>query len=321
VVIAIIGILLALLLPAVQAARAAARRTECRSHLKQLALAFLQHHEMHGFFPSGGWAHTSSNPAKGWGGLPGRGTGPKQPGGWGYTTLPFLEQQPLADLGLGLSGEAYLAAGMQLLRTPLQVHYCPSRRQARLYPNGRGVVLKPHSYYRTESRTLLVAKCDYAANLGDPPNTSGTGYHPPDLSHDDDPRLKQDLADHTGISYSHSRIRMAQVLDGTSNTYMIGEKYLNPAHYTDGLSGGDDGTVYASHNSDNHRSTHPKFGPPRQDQEGQQHLAIFGSAHAAGFHMAFCDGSVRTISYAIDPEIHRRFGNREDGLPTGGSGL
>jgi len=44
-------------------------------------------------------------------------------------------------------------------------------------------------------------------------------------------------------------------------------------------------------------------------------MRIFGSAHAAGCHFVLCDGAVRLIQYSIDPEVHRRLGNRRDGLP------
>ena len=91
-VIAIVGILIALLLPAVQAAREAARRVQCRNHLKQLALGMEHHVVAFGCYPSNGWGFC-------WIGDPDRGTGIQQPGGWIYNILPYLEQQPLHALG------------------------------------------------------------------------------------------------------------------------------------------------------------------------------------------------------------------------------
>ena len=92
VVIAIIGTLIALLIPAVQAAREAARRLQCGNHIKQLALAVTNHESALCSFPTGGWHKT-------WLGHPDRQFGGKQPGGWIYNVLPFLEQGALHDLG------------------------------------------------------------------------------------------------------------------------------------------------------------------------------------------------------------------------------
>jgi prepilin-type N-terminal cleavage/methylation domain-containing protein len=85
VVITIIGILIALLLPAVQAAREAARKVQCQNNLKQISLGFLQHEEMQKFYPTGGWDCV-------WVGDPLRGFGPSQPGGPLYNVLPYIEQ-------------------------------------------------------------------------------------------------------------------------------------------------------------------------------------------------------------------------------------
>ncbi len=93
VVITIIGILIGLLLPAVQSARESGRRTQCANNLKQLTLGARQHETAHTYFPTGGWANT-------WSGDPNYGTGQTQPGGWTYNILPFIEQQPVHDMGI-----------------------------------------------------------------------------------------------------------------------------------------------------------------------------------------------------------------------------
>jgi prepilin-type processing-associated H-X9-DG protein len=317
-VLAILGVLFALLMPAVQAAREAARRAQCRNHLKQLGLAFINHEQAQGFLPSGGWAQKGYSWA--WGGVPGRGFGLKQPGGWGYTTLPYLEQQALFDLGEGASGDAYLQAGQQRIATALPVHYCPSRRKARIYPNTK-VRLKPYVHYGSTKPTF-VAKNDYATNLGDREKSWPGGKAPWTLAEADEPgRFKwrevvsQSREWHSGVCFSYSCLELREITDGLSRTYLIGEKQLNPLMYENGDSDGDDGTVYACHNSDTHRSTHPRF-PPRQDGDpagDQDYYGSFGSAHVGRFHMAMCDGSVAGISYSIDANVHQALGTRAGG--------
>ena len=82
VVIAIIAMLVTLLLPAVQAAREAARLTQCTNHIKQLALGCLNHESAHGFLPSDGWGYR-------WVGDPDLGFGKTQPGGWAFAEISY----------------------------------------------------------------------------------------------------------------------------------------------------------------------------------------------------------------------------------------
>ncbi len=117
-VIAIIGILIALLLPAVQAAREAARQLQCKNNLKQLALACLNHEHAHNFLPAGGWSY-------GWAGDPDRGVDKRQPGGWQYNILPHVEQQALHDLGLNNNQTGRTQAAV----TPVGAFICPTRRR------------------------------------------------------------------------------------------------------------------------------------------------------------------------------------------------
>ena len=127
VVITIIAILIALLLPAVQAAREAARQLQCKNNLKQLALGCLNHESATGRFPTGGWGFI-------WTGDADRGNDWRQPGGWIYNILPYIEQQPLHDMGLGLPTAQKYAAHLQRMSVPLTLLYCPTRRKADRLP-------------------------------------------------------------------------------------------------------------------------------------------------------------------------------------------
>jgi prepilin-type N-terminal cleavage/methylation domain-containing protein len=293
VVVAIIGILIALLLPAVQAAREAAHRTQCQNNLKQIALAFLGHNEAQKHFPTGGWGFN-------WSGHPDRGFGPRQPGGWGYNILPWLEEDTLHKMGAGMTGQAQIDAMRQAMATPMPVYYCPSRRPATLYPNSTN--------FRIVGRPPLVARTDYAASAGD--NNQGHDGGPGSLA-DGDARTNWPYSNLTGICFQRSQIRPRDIVDGTSKTYLVGERYLRADAWDTGQDPADDQNSFVGYNVDTLRWSDV---PPMQDQPGLVNRWSWGSNHQVTFHMAFCDGAVRPLGYDIDPQTNRRLGHRADGL-------
>ena len=121
VVIAIIGILIGLLLPAVNSAREAGRRAQCQNNLTQIAKAFLNHESAHGFLPTGGWGTK-------WMGDPNQGFGKSQPGGWAYNILPDIDQGNLWQLGINSTGNNQQAAAQTLWATTISIYNCPSPR-------------------------------------------------------------------------------------------------------------------------------------------------------------------------------------------------
>jgi len=308
VVITIIGILIALLLPAVQSAREAARRSQCANHLKQLGLAALEHEQAHGYFPSAGWGWA-------WIGDPDRGFGQSQPGSWAYNLLPYLEQQALHDMGLGKTDSEKMQILAQMSSTPVETFYCPSRRRAMAYRK-RSYTLADYGLGGSgqcynAANVAVHARSDYVGNGGDTVVTWGSGPPPAQAYAGQGFR---DMSGSTGIFHQRSMITMAEVRDGASNTYLFGEKYLNPDHSLDGEDYGDDQSCWAGDDYDMQAWTRTDQ-TPMQDRPGYSQPWRFGSAHPAGWQVVFCDGSVHTISYAIDPETHRRLGNRKDGLP------
>jgi prepilin-type N-terminal cleavage/methylation domain-containing protein len=333
VVITIIAILIALLLPAVQMAREAARRTQCASSIKQLALGCLDHEHAIGHFPTGGWGC-------GWTGDADQAADSRQPGGWIYNVLPFIEQQGLHDMGAGLSGAAKNDAHGRRSAVPLGILYCPTRRPAIAYPRT--------TYHGTPNTTAAptATKTDYAANGGDyhtNPVTGGPAWQsvggmgwagPANIAEVENPRGQittnarttfGDVAKlATGIVFCGSMITMTDVTDGATQTYLLAEKCINPDYCATGQDGGDNEGALIGSNNDVERwsgETSTDHRPPRQDTPGVDCPNAFGSAHSDAFNVACCDGSVKSTSYSIDPEVHRRQCNRKDGLPIDAKGL
>jgi prepilin-type N-terminal cleavage/methylation domain-containing protein len=297
VVISVIGVIMALLLPAVQASREAGRRTQCASHVKQFGLAVQQHASACGRYPSNGWGYR-------WVGVPERGSGIEQPGGWIYNILGYLEQGEMRQLGRGLAPTQQPAALMKLTQLPLPLLACPTRSSGRLLP--AAPVAAPFNADWADQ----VAKTDYAINEGD--YITDTRQGPATLQEGDSGKYPwKDTRKATGIAYQRSEVKPAMVRDGLSMTYMIGEKYVTQANHGTADDPGYDQSAYSGVDVDINRWV---LSPPRADGD-EIDMRCFGSAHASGCHFVFCDGAVKLISYQIDAEIHRRLGNRQDGKP------
>lgn len=124
----------------------------------------------------------------------------------------------------------------------------------------------------------------------------------------DDPNYPwPDTSKCTGICFARSQVKVAQITDGTSHTFLIGEKYAVAA----GWDPGDDQGMYTGYDFDTCRFT---FEPPTPDQSAQL-IWRFGGSHPSTCQFVFCDGSARPISFEIAPQVYRWLGNRRDATP------
>jgi prepilin-type N-terminal cleavage/methylation domain-containing protein len=301
VVIAIIGILIGLLLPAINAAREAGRRMQCSNNLKQLGLGCIHHEGTVGFLPTGGWAYY-------WTGDPDMGFGRSQPGGWTYTILPWIEYKSMFDLGTGQNVAQKKVAFAQRGQMAIPTLYCPTRRPAKLYPNP--------TYNACNANPITqCAHTDYAANAGTVETFSWPGLLTSGIPSDVLSAVKSgklsypDMRTVNGVIYTASMTRYADITDGTNNTYLLGEKYLDPDHYNDGLDGTDNEPIYNGFDWDFERWADIGL---VQDQPGQDLDAPFGSAHSAVVNMVMCDGSVHSVPYTLDPQINTYLCCRND---------
>jgi prepilin-type N-terminal cleavage/methylation domain-containing protein/prepilin-type processing-associated H-X9-DG protein len=274
VVIAIITLLMALLLPAVQKVREAANKMLCGNNLKQIGIAIHNHHNDLGYFPDCGEWWGSTVRSKGTSGGPL--FAPNQEWGWLYQILPWIEQDSLWNN----SNDAFVAAA------PIKLYFCPSRRAPIAWADWPGVR----------------AQNDYAGNNGTVPWIWGS----PACNGIINQRYVQGRL-------PAMRLTEGMIPDGTSNTFLAGEKLMNPLWYFSSSCSGNEGYV-SGYDWDVLRWGDQ---PPIRDTLDQNKAGNcetkFGSAHPAGLNMLFCDGSVRSIQYNVDATMFSYGSNRMDG--------
>lgn len=299
VVIAIIGVMVGLLLPAVQAARESARRMQCSNQLKQIGLALHNFHDTRNLFPGGARdAHTGSaldsccaaTNVHGW--------------SWKYHILPYMEQTSVWELG---QDPNHGTAQDAVARTGIPGYYCPSRRAVTAYGSG---------FYRA----------DYAGSGGEY-GTAGVGQ-------EGGANGRNGFFAQTDLL----KRRLADIKDGLSNTVMVGEKALHfTRHGSDGgdnerwnNSGWDQDCIRwgAARNSsgllyglvplpDTQAPTNIRAVVDVGGRSFTNWHPYWGSAHPGGANFALGDGSVRTVTYNIDHMIMRRLSLINDGEVVG----
>ena len=181
---------------------------------------------------------------------------------------------------------------------------CPTRRPAAAYPSPRYPATSEPM--RNSNPPMSANRSDYMMSGGCVLVDSGTGP-----SHADGVAGIgfTNIASGNGLVAQRSEARAAHVRDGMSNTYLIGEKYLNPDNYAAGRDITDDQSAFAG---DALYLVGWTNVASAQDTRGVANFHRFGSAHPGGFNTAMADGSTHLIGYEIDPTAHMNRGGRND---------
>lgn len=299
VVIAIIAILISLLLPAVQQAREAARRTTCKNHMKQLTLAFHTYHETHGLFPPGAIATTATSTAFDVWGDAGSTTEPALHGtSWAVQILPFLDQAAIYN---DWNFNTNVIGNRTVAEVNLPVFYCPTRR-SKVRKIDNGIMLGENPRDGTPTNRFVKGGCDYGVCIG-----GGNGWADGDYIH---------LTHHTtaligtmggsnailGMFSVNSDTQIRDVDDGVSNTIMIGElQKLHgpgaPRTSQDSWATGGVGTMFDTGISG---GTSGGF--------NNNFYQSSGSDHEGGAHFGFGDGAVRFLSENMSSQVFKDLG-------------
>jgi len=313
VVIAIISTLIGLLLPAVQKVRSAAARTQCQNNLKQLGLALHNYEGANGRYPVG---YLST---------PGNGFRDSQTGDWGpgwswlVYLMPYLEQDNLYR-SLRLDLPCWDAANAAAVKTPVPGFLCPAA-------TGNTPTVGVTDLSMNVWQNAVFARANYVHNVG-----WNDIWSSPATTNYDDPVLGCN-----GVMYRNSKIRVADVTDGLSNTVFAGERtpYLADAvwagvvpgakHYSynqfasSGTGGPginyDNAGSYVGANSGPSIYESPQVIHPPNSALG--HTDQMHSQHAGGANVLFGDGSVRFIRETIPLSLFRDLSSRGGGEVVG----
>ncbi len=291
VVIAIIGILIGLLLPAVQKVRDAAARLQCTNNLKQIGLAMMNYESTYRMFPAGYLDNLSINPMN-----PAATSNPDPVIGWGWGTLilPYLEQEPLfKSINVNSIAMNNNSAGAVAFRkTVIKGFLCPSDDTGLNTFTINGFELAKGSYAGVNGQGEL-ADFDSAFGLGM-------------------------LLRGRGVSIS-------EVTDGLSNTLFVGERSSKSAKQAVGmlpgictwvgaLPGGDlDGESPALYILGHTGDITDPHKPNTPQPDGFYHAEDFTSKHSGGVNFLFGDGSVRFITDSINGQTWAKLGTRAGG--------
>jgi prepilin-type processing-associated H-X9-DG protein len=288
VIIAIIGLVCALVFPAVQMAREAARKVQCRNNLKQLGLAIHAYHDLHTTLPInlGPWPPNAVGP---WWPLNGK--------GWITSVLPTLEQQGLYDQFCGcFDGDFFAGSGIRALpcrdfmKAELAAVQCPSDGSVRVL-----------STTQFQWETIEVALTSYKGVIGDTRVGGLLSIHPGSL-----PDCHM-VGGCNGLffrtSYGEPQ-RLAYVTDGTSSTFMVGEDVPQQNdHSATFYSNTDYASCHAPLNYYRDPAT-PKDWP---------NVMSFRSRHPGGAHFCFADASVCFVQDSVDHTLYRGLSTKNGG--------
>jgi len=316
VVITILGILMSLLLPAVNAVRESMRRAQCKNHLHQIGVAVGEHLSKYDYFPSAGWGMM-------WAGDADRGSGGPQPGSWIYQLLPFMGLDMIHDIGKGLGpglpNDAKYMAAQNLRSTAIPNFICPTRRKVMMYPDG--IQQGSFNAYPPPGTTGPgLNHSDYCGNTGTW-NAGDAFSGPATTCLNTFPKCSwdADASNGDGVVWQASQLPPGRVTDGLGNTFFAGEKSLDPEFYYTSTQAGDDNSMMDGFDHDIIRWCGVSH-PPVKDSLTEVCSGVhcpndnsFGSAHSAGVQFVFCDGRVQLISYQVDLTVYTNLGCRNDG--------